>query len=144
MRMKTKSLLIACGMLGALSLSGCLGKSSTNGSGDSSSSSKALLSRWYVSNSAWSVELSNGNVSGSSFSGQVIYSDSSTCNCTFSFTGSDSSGSYTASCTNPLGTSGMAGNNCPNFNTVTSPTYTNTGSVLTLCHNGASCINYYP
>jgi hypothetical protein len=141
--MSKNSMWFICGLVTLFSLSGCLGKIETQGSGDNSSP-KALLSRWYTSNAAWSVDLTGGNVTGSSFTGHVIYSDSSTCNCTFSFTGSDASGSYTASCVNPLGTTGMAGSNCPNFDTVSSPTYSNSGGTLSLCHNGGSCITYYP
>jgi hypothetical protein len=149
----TKSaFLILSIVLYGFAFSGCLGKTSDTGTGtndtnNNTTTPKATLSRWYVSNRAWSVDLSNGNKTGSTFTGQFIYSDSSYCNCTFTMTGSESSGTYTATgCTSPVcPSSAMAcSGSCSDFNTSTSPSYSNSGSALKLCYSGASCLSYYP
>jgi hypothetical protein len=122
-------------------LSGCL--SSTGDSPNGEGSTQSPLSTWSISNQAWSIGLGSGNLNGSAFSGTITYSDSSTCSCTVEMDGNLGSGTYISSgCYNPLGTTGMAGSTCGDFDTSGTGSYTNSGSTLQLCDSSGSCMTY--
>ena len=90
-----KCLLFAGLALVAFGLSGCGEADSGSSSGGSGSTPKALTSRWYTSNRAWSIDLSSANTTGTPFTANVIMSSEvSMCACTLTLTGSSTSGTY--------------------------------------------------
>jgi hypothetical protein len=136
------SLVLAFG----LGLSGC-GKKSTDAADDTSTgtgpgpgagggggggSPKAMLSFWTIANSAWTLDLSGGNLSGTTFTAVLTMSDHiSGCNCPIQLNGTDSTGSCTevTPCAwNGAGNDPTCNSGGVNFGICASGTYTNNGT----------------
>lgn len=81
-------------------------------SSGSGGGTKTMLSTWTVSNSAWSVDLSSGNLSGTPFTATLTMAGGlSVCSCTTTLSGTDSQGSCTvATCTKTSGSDSCIGN----------------------------------
>lgn len=152
--MKTKTIFTLALLITLTTVTGCIKKedavaaADAAGTGGTTTTPKATLTAWRISNSAWSVRLDvNANLSGTPFMFVIKYADNSEVHCSATeMTGTESSGTFdiTGNCTGP-GTGSMADSAPTIFETTGVGSYTNNGSVLTICRVGTnSCLNYYP
>jgi hypothetical protein len=135
--------LFTAAILTSAFLSGCVSLYQDTDSTGSGGSSTTPLSTWYNSTRTWSVNLSNGNIAGTSFVALFTYTDSSTCECSVTMNGNDTNGTYVVSgCYNPWGSSGIAGTTCDYFDTNGLGSYVNNQTTLNLCNATGTCVTY--
>ncbi len=119
---------------------------SATGTTATTTTTKAMLSSWSVSNRAWAVrlDLNSANLDGTSFTLVYKFSDASETWCTAALNGNELTGTYTtSSCTAKGSNTSMSNSVNSVLNTIGTGSYSNTGSVLSLCLHSGSCISYY-
>ena len=101
-------------------------------------------SDWSVSNNAWSLDFSLGNLTNNAYSSTVNFAGGGTCTCTTTMSGSQTAGTYLNDCSVGVQVSGTPSlSTCNSLDYSPVGSYTNVGGILTLCRSSGSCTLVY-